>query len=71
MKWYFQDGVGATKPHATIFGIRRRTVIIIVVVVLLVVLTIGLAVGLTRRKQQRYVPDVWFLVLCGLVWDRG
>ena len=50
MKWYYNDGV-ATKGYATIFGYRRRNVLIILAaVVFLLVFIIALAVGLTLRN---------------------
>ena len=57
MKWYYEDGV-ARKPHPTIFGYRRRNVLIIIaIVVALIILVIGLAVGLTQKhRNSMFLP---------------
>jgi len=52
MKWYYEDGV-ARKPHPTIFGYRRRNVLIIIaIVVALIILVIGLAVRLSQKHRN-------------------
>ena len=49
MKWYVKDGRVA-KPHATLWGYRRRNVFILLgLIIALICLIIGLAVGLTRN----------------------
>ena len=52
MKWYYENGA-VIKPHPTIFGYKRRNVLIIVAIVLaLIILIIGLAVGLTQKNRN-------------------
>jgi hypothetical protein len=51
MKWYVQNGK-TTNPHPTLWGYRRRNILILLVLVVsLIILIIGLAVGLTRNKS--------------------
>ena len=61
MKWYYEDGA-AIKPHPTIFGYRRRNVLIIVAIVLaLLILIVGLAVGLTQKNHNSMFPPLIFV----------
>jgi len=56
MKWYFQNGK-ASKPYPTLFGYKRKHVLIVsgIVAFVVVALVVGLAVGLTlRHKNQSY-----------------
>jgi len=55
IKWYYKDG-GVSKPYSTLFGYRRRNVLIITGVALLclIALIIGLAVGL-KKQSEPYV----------------
>jgi hypothetical protein len=58
IKWYYKDGHVIT-PHRTLFGYRRRNVLIIggAGILALIALIIGLAVGLTLKKDS----EPWFL----------
>jgi len=51
IKWYYKDGE-VSKPYPTLFGYRRRTVLIFAGAALLclIVLIVGLAVGLNHKK---------------------
>ena len=63
MKWYYENG--AAKRHPTIFGYRRRTVLIVLAIALsLLILIIGLAVGLTIRKHNStfFLPHLYALM---------
>ena len=51
MKWYYEDGVGV-KPYPTIFGYRRRNVLILFAILFTLILIIGLAVGITQMKRH-------------------
>ena len=52
MKWYYNNGA-VTKPHATLFGHRRRTILLVLgaVGLCLLALILGLAIGLTRNRS--------------------
>ena len=53
IKWYYQDGK-VTAGYRTLWGYRRRTVFIAlgIIILALLALVIGLAVGLTLRKNN-------------------
>jgi hypothetical protein len=52
IKWYYEDGVVKTRP--TLFGYRRRNVLLLAGagILCLIALIVGLAVGLTLKKQS-------------------
>lgn len=52
MKWYYDENEGA-KRYRTIFGYRRRNVLIFAAILLsLIIFVVGLAVGLTLKKAN-------------------
>ena len=53
IKWYYKDGE-VVKPYTTLFGYRRRNVLILAaaIALCLLALIVGLAVGLTLKKQS-------------------
>jgi hypothetical protein len=59
IKWYYKNGHVIT-PHRTLFGYRRRNVLIIggAGILALIALIIGLAVGLSLKKNSEpYFPS--------------
>src|SRR5579859_853075 len=65
MKWYYQNGA-VTKPHATLFGYRRRNVLLLgpLVGICILALTLGLAIGLTRRSQAYPLNPLPYHIAC-------
>jgi len=65
MKWYYQDGA-VTKPPGTLFGYRRRNVLLLSLLagICILALTLGLAIGLTRRSQAYPLNPLPYNLLC-------
>jgi hypothetical protein len=55
MKWYYNNGAVA-KPHTTLFGYRRRTVLLVIAAatICILALILGLAIGLTRNRSAYF-----------------
>jgi hypothetical protein len=60
MKWYLQNGK-VSKPYPTLFGYKRKHVLIVsgIVAFVVVALVLGLAVGLSLRHKNQPYAKLW------------